>query len=270
MPTLSGRILIVDDDPSVVEALSTALMPSYEVLSAHTGLWALEILGHQVPDLILLDYFLPDVSGLTILHILHQAYPSVPVILITGFGSEEVAVEAFRGGVRDYLKKPINMHDILARVRSHLTAGRCEGLSSAAGSTKGAAWPNGGPGFHDTALERAIAFIDDQLHTKIMLDQVAREAGMSKFHFCRYFKVITGLTFREFLARRRIARAIDLLRDSRRSVTEVYLEVGFKDMSHFGRVFRKVTGQPPSRYRYVAEQSPQRKIPPDRQPHFIH
>ena len=67
------------------------------------------------------------------------------------------------------------------------------------------------------------------------------------------FKSVTGLTFREFLTRRRIVRAIDLLRDQDRSLTDVYLDVGFKDLSHFSRVFRKVTGQSPSRFRRIRE-----------------
>jgi YesN/AraC family two-component response regulator len=263
----SGRILLVDDDPTVLEALSAALVPTYEVINARTGVSALETIIRHAPDLILLDNVLPDVSGVTILRILRQAYSSLPVILMTGFGSEDLAIEAFRGGVRDYLKKPINLHDLLARVKTQLAAGqRPEELSSGVGSKKGAASPDGGRKFQDTTLERAIAFIDDQLHTKVMLDQVAREAGMSKFHFCRYFKAVTGLTFREFLARRRIARAIELLRDRQRSVTDVYLDVGFKDLSHFGRVFRKVTGQSPSRYRHVAERSPRNEMPPGHKP----
>lgn len=268
MPTDSSCILIVDDDPTVLETLSAVLVPIYEVIKAQTGLSALEIVTHQAPNLILLDNLLPDVSGVTILRILRQAYPSLPVILMTGFGSEDLAIEAFRGGVRDYLKKPINLGDLLARVEAQLAAGqRPKEVSSGDGSKKGPAWPDGARGFHDTILQRAIVFIDEQLHTKLMLDQVSREAGMSKFHFCRYFKAVTGLTFREFLARRRIARAIGLLRDPGRSVTEVYLDVGFKDLSHFGRVFRKVTGQSPSHYRHVAERSPRNEMPPGHKPH---
>jgi AraC-like DNA-binding protein len=105
---------------------------------------------------------------------------------------------------------------------------------------------------HDVGVQRAIAFIDRQLHSEITLDQVAREAGMSKFRFCRNFKDVTGFTFREFLARRRIARAIELFRDKTRSVSDVYLDVGFKNLSHFSRVFSNLAGQSPSRYRQIA------------------
>jgi AraC-like DNA-binding protein len=105
--------------------------------------------------------------------------------------------------------------------------------------------------FANNHLRRALAFIAANLHTHLSLERVAREGGMSKFHFCRHFKSVMGMSFREFLARRRIERASVLLRDLHLSVTEVYLEVGFKDLSHFTRVFRKFTGLPPSRFRLV-------------------
>ncbi|HWU35993.1 MAG TPA: response regulator, partial [Candidatus Acidoferrum sp.] len=95
MPIHSGCILIVDDDPSVLDALSAALDPPYEVVTARTGYAALAAAERQPPDLVLLDYLLPDVSGLVILRTLKRRFPRLAVILITGHGSEDVSVEAF-------------------------------------------------------------------------------------------------------------------------------------------------------------------------------
>ncbi len=191
-----------------------------------------------------------------ILSALRQAYPSLPVILMTGFGSEDVAVEAFRRGVRDYLKKPINPRDLVIQIEAHLAAHQqSDKPAPSLGWKVDRPPPVGDRATHDAGLQRAIAFIEGQLHTELRLDQVAREAGMSRFHFCRHFKEATGLTFREFLARRRIARAVVLLHDRTRSVSEVYLDVGFKNPSHFSRVFLKLTGQSPSRYRRTTEES---------------
>jgi YesN/AraC family two-component response regulator len=250
-----GRILIVDDDPGLLDCLQTALVPPHQVLTCLNGLDAFAIVQEQDPDLVLLDYVLPDVSGLTVLRALKQAYPSIPVILMTAFGSEEIAVEAFRGGVRDYLKKPIRLADLRSRVENLLAA-----RQQADGLVSHAPWRINPPVSkaevvpYEANLRRAMAFIETHLHTELRLDQVAREAGMSKFRFCRHFKDDTGLTFREFLARRRIARAVELLRDRTRSISEVYLDVGFKDASHFSRVFLKMTGQSPSRFRRTTGQ----------------
>ncbi len=255
MPTHSGRILVIDDDPTVREALSAALIPPYEVCLASTGSAALEVARRRLPDLALLDYVLPDVSGLALLDFFRQVFPSVPIILITGFGSEDVSVAAFRGGVQDYLKKPIRVEELLARV------GRCLDPSSHLRESPSAnlritsvpvlVTPEIS---RNAGIQRSLAFIEAHLDSQLSLDQVAREAGMSKFHFCRQFKASTGLTFRRFLARLRIASAIEILRDPGRTLTEVFLDVGFKGPSHFSRVFRKITGQPPSRYRRAASE----------------
>jgi transcriptional regulator GlxA family with amidase domain len=95
--------------------------------------------------------------------------------------------------------------------------------------------------------------MDEHLDSGISLAEVARAAGMSNFHFCRRFKASTGLRFWEYLARRRIAKAKELLRDTSRTVTDVFREMGFKNMTHFGRVFKKLEGKLPSEFRRERE-----------------
>jgi YesN/AraC family two-component response regulator len=250
--TASRGVLIVDDDPAVLEALSTALSPQFRIVTARTGAEALEALGQCLLDLVLLDNVLPDIPGLTILGIIKRYLPSLPVVLITGYGTEEISIGAFRGGVGDYVKKPIQVGDLMARIDHILHARRRAGEAHAPHQSAGIRTLQvDQEDFTHNRLRRALAFIAANLHTHLSLEQVGREAGMSKFHFCRQFKAVMGMSFREFLARRRIERASVLLRDLHLSVTEVYLEVGFKDLSHFTRVFRKFTGLPPSRFRLV-------------------
>ncbi len=258
----SGLILIVDDAASVLDALRAALDPYYDVLTTRTGLGALELIARQAPDLVLLDYVLPDVSGLSLLRTIKRLFPSVLVIIMSGFGSEAVSLESFRGGARDYLKKPISLPYLVSRIERLLAArqGCAEQRTPVLLPVK-AALPDGTREARAGNLQRALAFIENQLGAHLTLDQVSREAGMSKFYFCRSFKTFMGLTFREYLARRRIARAVELLRDRDYSVTRVCLEVGFKDMTHFGRVFRKITGQLPSIYRRAPVEPPPRAMP---------
>ncbi len=250
-------ILIVDDDPAVLDSLSTVLRPRFRVLTARTGAEGLKALGQHLFDLVLLDNVLPDMSGLVVLGTITRYLPSLPVILITGYGSEEVSVEAFREGARDYVKKPIKIEELMARIEQVFHARRRSGDVAVPEGEAGI--PSTGAGVAitaDTNLRRALAFMEANLHLHLSLEKVAREAGMSKFHFCRHFKALLGLSFREYLARRRIQRASILLRDQKRSLTEIYLDVGFKDQSHFGRVFRRITGQPPSRYRLLHRKTP--------------
>lgn len=244
---VAGRILIVDDSAPFVQVLYDALAPRYEVLTAQTGAAALESIAQHPPDLVLLDYVLPDIPGLAILRTIKKLFPAVIVILITGFGSEHVSVEAFRGGARDYLKKPLGLPDLLARIEKLLgTRGASPAPRTPVLLEAPPADQEPPPGSRAASMRRAVAFIEAHSHEPLMLEQVAREAGMSKFHFCRAFKEFTGYSFRGYMARLRVVRAEELLRDPTRSVTDVCFEVGFNDITHFGRVFRRLTGRLPS------------------------
>jgi len=173
-------------------------------------------------------------------------------------------VEAFRRGARDYLRKPFDLPDLLARIEILLAALQTRAEQRTPLRLEGRSdEPQVAPGTGTRAasLQRAIAFIEANSDNGLTLEQVAREAGMSKCHFCRVFKAHTGITFRDHLARRRIARATELLQDHKRSVTDVCLEVGFNDMSHFARVFRRLTGHPPSHFRSTPIPHPRADTP---------
>lgn len=108
------RILLVDDHPDVREFVIEAILkPSgYQYLTAVDGRAALEIALEERPDLILLDYELPHMSGIEVLEALNEQDVHIPVILITSYGSESIAVEVFRLGVRDYVPKPFSIDEI--------------------------------------------------------------------------------------------------------------------------------------------------------------
>jgi len=266
------RILIVDDDLPFVGTLSATLKPSYEVSASPSRATALKAITDHPPDLILLNHLLPDASGLDVLRTIKESFPATIVIVMTALSSEDSCLESFRSGARDYLRKPIDMPDLHARIERLLAArGGPNTPRSPVLLDPPPPGPEAPPGSRGASLRRAVDFIDHNFREPLTLEQVAREAGMSKYHFCRMFKKFTGLTFGEFLHRCRVAHASDLLRDPRRSVTDIYLEVGFKDMSHFSRVFRRVTGQLPSSYRRSSPESPRVNLPPapSRQPQSL-
>jgi two-component system response regulator YesN len=253
----AGTILVVDDDHGVREALETALSTRYQVHTAPTASAALDALAAHQFDLILLDYRLPDLLGTSVLQTTKRFFPSTLVILMAGFGTEDVAVQALRGGARDYIRKPVDFRDLHSRIAAFLALCRAEmaqRLNPYVHQAEPLApWPLPEPDLKTAergrAILKALRYMDEHLDSGISPADVARAAGMSKYHFCRRFKASTGLYFREYLARRRIAKAKELLRDTSRTVTDVFREVGFKDMTHFGRVFKKLEGKLPSEFR---------------------
>lgn len=104
------EILIIDDSQQICSMLAEYVLPElgYRSSIANTGRQGLSRLRQQLPDLILLDLHLPDISGLELLRTIAQQGYDVPVILMTAHGSEGIAVEAFRLGARNYLIKPFS------------------------------------------------------------------------------------------------------------------------------------------------------------------
>jgi two-component system response regulator YesN len=98
-------------------------------------------------------------------------------------------------------------------------------------------------------INRAIKFIDDNFAIKINLSLAASKACMSKFHFSRTFKKETGITYQDYLNNRRVEKAKELLKVKKLSVSETALSVGYKDITHFERIFKGIVGVTPSSYK---------------------
>lgn len=98
-------------------------------------------------------------------------------------------------------------------------------------------------------ITRAKAFIKTNQSEDLSLGQVAKAVNTSTFYFCKMFKKATGLNFTEYLSRVRVEKAKNLLLNPNLRVSEIAFEVGFQSLTHFNRVFRKITGQSPTAYR---------------------
>jgi two-component system response regulator YesN len=235
-------ILLVEDDPALRSLLVRALEESVDVLEAEDGQRALELLEERRGrglGLLLVDHLLPKRSGLEVVRLSRQRWPWIPAVIITGAGSEDLAVEALREGVRDYLRKPISLGQLTETIDTFITR---------TPTTGGESHPEPRRLLHPAVL-RAVEFAEEHFCEAITLDLVARRAAVSKFHLCRLFRQETGSRFRDFLHRLRIARAKTLLASTRSTVTEVAYAVGFNDLAHFDKVFARVAGVTPSDYR---------------------
>ena len=110
------RILVVDDEPSIVDAVSTALRyEGYEVTEASTGRDALEAIALARPDLVILDWMLPDIEGIEVGRRLRARGFETAVLFLTAKDGIENKVEALRAGGDDYLTKPFSLAELVAR-----------------------------------------------------------------------------------------------------------------------------------------------------------
>ena len=117
-PAVKPRILVVDDEPSVLLEISSSLKRGYEVLTAPRAEEAERILAQDPVDLLLTDLKLPGKDGIALLEAAKAAHPEMPVVMMSGHGSIEEAVQAIRLGASDFVEKPFGPD------RLHLTVER--------------------------------------------------------------------------------------------------------------------------------------------------
>jgi len=116
-----ASILVVDDDPLNVEMLCAFLEDEgYRTVGAHSGSEAVDLLGHSVPDVILLDVMMPDINGFEVCERLKRAPETrfIPIVLVTALSAREDRVRGIDAGADDFLSKPVDRAELTARTRS--------------------------------------------------------------------------------------------------------------------------------------------------------
>ncbi|HVA31405.1 MAG TPA: response regulator transcription factor [Gaiellaceae bacterium] len=121
MLPMAGKILVVDDEPSIVDAVATALRyEGYEVEEAYTGRDALATVARFEPDLIVLDWMLPDIEGIEVGRRIRDRGFTSAILFLTAKDAVESKVEALGAGGDDYVTKPFSLAEIVARTEAIL------------------------------------------------------------------------------------------------------------------------------------------------------
>ena len=226
MRDLGPHILIVDDDPAVIEALTAALKGSYVVHGAATGKEACGILRTRPIVGIVLDAILGPEHGLDLVERFRTLSPA-PILLLTGYGSEELAIRAVWAKVDGYLKKPPNVPQVqaaLARLAPH----------------------NGLPA---DPLEWVRARIAQDCTRAVPIDELARAAGRHPDSLRRAFTDRFAVSPHAYQEACRMQQAATLLRETGRQIKEVAWQVGFRDATTFSAAFKRFHGISPLAFR---------------------
>ena len=112
------RLLLVDDEiPFVANLLKLLSRRGYEVSTAHDGDSALRLVQEREFDVVILDQNMPGKDGITVLRELKKKQPNLEVVILTGYGSVDMALKGFELGIYDYTSKPIQLADLEAKIR---------------------------------------------------------------------------------------------------------------------------------------------------------
>jgi DNA-binding response OmpR family regulator len=111
------RLLLVDDEkPFVANLLKLLSRRGYEVLAAYDGDSALRLVEEQAFDVVILDQNMPGKDGITVLKELKKKWPDLEVVILTGYGSLDLALDGFELGAYDYTTKPIKLSDLEEKI----------------------------------------------------------------------------------------------------------------------------------------------------------
>ena len=248
-----ATVLIVDDNADMRAYLRTLLLDRYYVIEAADGQSGLKLAVESVPDIVVSDVMMPVMDGLTFCTRLkqHEATSHIPVLLLTARSSEQQYIEGLQTGADMYMTKPFSADLLLANIAS-LLANRqklrqlfkSQNLSSALPTTSQHSTLNTQ---HSTSISPDRRFLDTFLkamdkhmsNTNLKIEVIGDEIGLSRVQLYRKVKALTGMTPIEILRETRLKRAMQLLKTTDKTVSEIANEVGFATPGYFSSCFKK-------------------------------
>ncbi|MBO7333360.1 MAG: response regulator [Lachnospiraceae bacterium] len=235
------NVYIADDEVWITLGLKKLLekldMDVYVVGTANNGLTAKEEIALFKPDVVFTDIRMPGLSGLELLKAIPEVSPDTIVVMISGFAEFSYAKEAVQHHAYDYLLKPIKEED-LKRVMLSILSDRGEETGEKSEA----------PSF-DRVIDNVISEIREHYMEDISLTSLAAKYNISMGRLSEMIKESLKVNFSDYIASLRIQRAKELLRDESLSIQEIAEIVGYNDYFYFTKVFKKVEGISPSKYR---------------------
>ena len=245
-----ATVLIVDDNADMRAYLRTLLLDRYYVIEAADGQSGLKLAVESVPDIVVSDVMMPVMDGLTFCTRLkqHEATSHIPVLLLTARSSEQQHIEGLQTGADMYMTKPFSADLLLANIAS-LLANRlklrqlfnAQNSQSEQPSTQHSTLntqhsPSPDRRFLDTFLK---AMEKHMSNTNLKIEDLGDEVGLSRVQLYRKVKALTGMTPVEILRETRLKRAMQLLKTTDKTVSEIANEVGFATPGYFSSCFKK-------------------------------
>ncbi|HEQ71861.1 MAG TPA: response regulator transcription factor [Spirochaetia bacterium] len=227
-------VLVVDDNYQFREEMKD-LLYEYQVVTVPSAERAIDLLKepHTV-DVIVLDVRLPGRKGTDVVQEIKTIEPKIPVIILTGYGSKEVAIEALRGHADDFMEKSsdiISIKKLVGKVidNKHAEQNQCGNV-----------------------IERVKYFIEKNYQKRMCLSHAARFVSLTPKYLSRLFKERTGQSFINYKTHLKMDKAKDLLEKTHYNVNQIADQLGYLNTESFVRIFKKMTGRSPGEYRQAA------------------
>ncbi|WP_134089963.1 substrate-binding domain-containing protein [Olivibacter sp. XZL3] len=244
-------LLIVEDNPDLLNYLVTELSDKYDVFFTSSGPEAIRLAREKVPDLIITDNVIPELSGKEVCRTLKSDFKTshIPIILLTAQASSEQVISGMDALVDMYITKPFLIKNLSASIRAlihnrkvlktHFTSA----IELPTESVKLSAMDR-------KLLNDFSSVVEENLsNDRFCVEDICRLIGISRMHLYRKIRSLTGMTVNEYLLERRLKKASYLLQHESLNVAEITYAVGFSSPSYFSTTFKAKFGYSPSQYK---------------------
>ena len=246
-------LLLVEDNKDVIVYLKSVLT-HYNIVTANNGMRGFDLAIELIPDLVVSDVMMPLEDGFSLCKRLKEDLRTshIPVILLTARADQSSRLEGINAGADAYLEKPFDPDELEMRI-SKLTELRLalqKRYSELFSGLLNKELENSAFVKEDHFMEKVLELIDlhmedDEYGIKVL----CKELGMSRSQLYRKFSALTNLTVHQFIRKRKLDRSRRLLRTTDLNVSEVAFDTGFKNLSHFSRVYNEEFGISPKEER---------------------
>ncbi len=246
-PSTAFKILIVEDHSDVRAYLTQLINDTYHVDQADNGRTGLSLAFDLIPDLIISDVMMPEIDGFKFCETIKKdpRTSHIPVILLTAKSTQEDKLDGILGGADAYLVKPFDKRELFLRIEKLL-----EHREKVRQYYQQFQMLPQEEIKENKFLQKVRNEIEANLsNEQYQIEELAQGVHLGRVQLYRKLKALTGKSYTQLLREMRISRAKDLLKKTDKTTSEIAFEVGFKDRSYFGKVFKKEVGMNASEFR---------------------
>jgi signal transduction histidine kinase/DNA-binding response OmpR family regulator len=242
-------VLIVEDNPDLRKFIKQSLPSSYQIIEAGNGAAGIRQALEFVPDLIISDVMMPEKDGYQVCDELknNEITSHIPIILLTAKTALDSKLTGLRTGADDYLTKPFNTEELVARIENLIETRRVLREKYSKGSRENREALTGFSRIDQDFLQKVTLLLDSQLDNEnFTIEDFARQLLISRVQLHRKLKALTTQSATDFIRDYRLERAMELLKQKQGNVTQVAGMVGFGNEKYFSTVFKEKFGVSPS------------------------
>jgi YesN/AraC family two-component response regulator len=246
------RVTLVDDEPWALAGLRKIFKwheSQFEISGETTNsVEALYLIRQQKPDAVFTDIRMPEISGIELMKLIRGEGLDTEFVIISGFAEFSYAQESLRLGAFDYRLKPLQLEEtnvLLNSLWQHLENRYSAGKNLPEDPVKDCGYGE----YINPDFRRLLVHIGEHYQQELSLSELAEKFHLNPTYCSELFRKITRKTYSEYLSGLRIEQARRFLDSTTMALEDIAYRVGFSDYYYFSKVFKKITGLPPLRYR---------------------